>query len=163
MDKKLRYLIIECFRLIQKEVSEKTIEAMVQFLKFAMIGITNTGISYGINIIVLMLMQPLEVPWDYIAGNIIGFILSVLWSFYWNNRLVFVEKEDEHRQFWKSLFKTYIAYGFTGIILNNILSWVWIHGFKISKYIAPLINLLISVPINFILNKVWAFKTEKTK
>lgn len=35
------------------------------------------------------------------------------------------------------------------------------NAFGISKFIAPLINLIISVPVNFIMNKMWAFKTEK--
>ena len=35
------------------------------------------------------------------------------------------------------------------------------NAFGNSKFIAPLINLIISVPVNFIMNKMWAFKTEK--
>ena len=60
----------------------------------------------------------------------------------------------------KALLKTYMAYGFTGIILNNILSFIWIDKVGISKFIAPLINLIVSVPLNFIINKLWAFKSE---
>ena len=44
-------------------------------------------------------------------------------------------------------------------ILNVIwrLVYLWIEILKISKYIAPLLNLTISVPVNYILNKSWAF------
>lgn len=55
------------------------------------------------------------------------------------------------------LLKTYAAYALTGILLNNILSWLWIERFDISKYVAPLINLIISVPLNFVINKLWTF------
>ena len=122
---------------------------------------TNTVISYVLNVLVLLALKPLNVSWDFIAGNMVAFILSVLWSFYWNNRFVFTVQEGQHRSIWKALLKTYVAYGFTGIILNNILSWLWINVLDISKFIAPLINLVISVPVNFIINKMWAFKTEK--
>ena len=69
-------------------------------------------------------------------------------------------QEGQQRSVWKALLKTYLAYGFTGIILNNILSWLWITKFGISKFIAPVINLIVSVPLNFIINKLWAFRAE---
>ena len=60
------------------------------------------------------------------------------------------------------LLKTYISYAFTGILLTNILSYIWIEMMKMSKYIAPLLNLIVSVPINYILNKNWAFQAKNT-
>ena len=56
-----------------------------------------------------------------------------------------------------ALFKTYVSYGFTGLILNNILSVLWVSVLHISKMLAPIINLVISIPINFFMNKLWAF------
>lgn len=161
MDEKLKRLIKRFFKVFHVELADKTAESLVQFIKFGMIGVTNTVISYVLNVLVLLALKPLNVSWDFIAGNMVAFILSVLWSFYWNNRFVFTVQEGQHRSIWRALLKTYIAYGFTGIILNNILSWLWINLFGISKFIAPLINLIISVPVNFIINKMWAFKTEK--
>lgn len=52
----------------------------------------------------------------------VGFAISVLWSFYWNNKFVFTVGNGQKRNLLKALLKTYILYGFTGIILNNILS-----------------------------------------
>ena len=105
-------------------------------------------------------MRPLNAAWDFVAGNVVSFLLSVLWSFYWNNRFVFTAKEGEERFLLSALLKAYISYGFTGIILNNILSWFWIHVLYISKFTAPLINLIISVPLNFVINKFWTFKSK---
>ena len=161
MDEKLKQLIKRFFKVFHVELADKTAESLVQFIKFGMIGVTNTVISYVLNVLVLLALKPLNVSWDFIAGNMVAFILSVLWSFYWNNRFVFTVQEGQHRSIWRALLKTYVAYGFTGIILNNILSWLWINVLDISKFIAPLINLIISVPVNFIINKMWAFKTEK--
>ena len=98
------------------------------------------------------------VNYDYLLGTVISFILSVLWSFYWNNKMVFVQQEGEERSIWKALLKTYISYSFTGLVLNNILLFIWVNIFHISEFIAPIINLLVSVPLNFIINKFWAFK-----
>ena len=137
----------------------------MQFVKFGVVGVTNTVISYTLNVLVLFACAKLHIfeRYDYILGNTIAFLLSVLWSFYWNSRYVFGLEEGEKRAPWKALLKTYISYGFTGIILSNILSYVWIRVFGISKYLAPLINLVVSIPVNFLMNKLWAFKGEKTE
>lgn len=153
-------LLNKICRRFNKNISDQAIESLTQFILFGMIGVTNTVISYLLNIGVLALLSPYNLIWDYIAGNIVAFLLSVLWSFYWNNRVVFTSKDGQRRNLWKALLKAYAAYGFTGIILNNILSWLWITICHISKYIAPLINLIISVPLNFVINKLWTFKDE---
>lgn len=143
--------------IFRRNIEEKRIENIVQFIKFGLVGISNTVVAYLINVLVLLLLREASITFDYIMANIVSFLLSVLWSFYWNNKYVFVAQEGE-RCLVKALLKTYVAYGFTGIILNNIFSWIWIKIFFISKYIAPIINLLVSVPINYLLNKLWAFR-----
>lgn len=140
-------------------VSDKTMGSLVQFIKFGLIGVSNTAISYGLNVLVLFLMKPYDLWWDYIVGNMVAFFLSVLWSYYWNSRFVFTLGEGEQRSHLKALLKTYVSYGFTGIILTNLLSSLWIK-LGMSKFIAPLVNLIISVPLNFVLNKLWAFRSS---
>lgn len=140
--------------------TDKVIDTVVQFIKFCLIGVTNSLIYYGINVFVLTILKPYELAWDYVAGNVVAFLLSVLWSFYWNNKLVFTLQQGQSRSLLFSLAKTYIAYGFTGILLNNLLSYLWIDVLSVSKYIAPLINLIINVPINYMINKWWAFKSN---
>lgn len=130
---------------------------MKQFIKFGMVGVTNTLLSYFLNIATLYLLRDKGLSYDYMIANIVAFLISVLWSFYWNNCLVFETKQGV-RNILKALLKTYISYGVTGIVLNNILSFLWIDVLGISKLIAPMINLIFSVPINFLLNKYWAFK-----
>ena len=98
---------------------------------------------------------------DYIVAQVIAFFISVLWSFYWNRKFVF---EAENEVSWlKALLKTYISYAFTGIFLSNVLLILWVQILHISKLIAPIINLLVSVPLNFILNKFWAFRKDEGK
>jgi len=160
MENRLKAIVLFFLKLIHIKLDEKTIDGLIQFIKFGIVGVSNTLVSYVINIIVLVLLKPMNVSWDYVAGNMVAFLLSVLWSFYWNNRFVFTEQGDKKRSWVKTLLKTYVAYSFTGIVLNNILSWLWIDMLGVSKFIAPLINLIISVPLNFVINKFWAFKTK---
>lgn len=142
-------------------MKKETINKFLQFVKFGIVGLTNNIIFYIFNIFVLWLFHPKNFKWDYIIANIVGFLISVLWSFYWNNKYVFKINNNEKRSPLKTLLKTYIAYGFTGIVLNNLFSYIWIERLGISKYIAPIINLFITVPLNFILNKIWAFRTTE--
>lgn len=150
--------LLAVFKFLRINVGEEAVDSLVQFIKFGLVGVTNTAISYLLNVATLKLLEPYHVAWDYVAGNLVAFFLSVLWSFYWNNKYVFTLKEGETRTVWKTLLKTYVSYGFTGIVLTNILSFIWIVVFGISKYVAPIINLVISVPVNYIINKNWAFR-----
>ena len=131
---------------------------LLQFIKFGIVGISNTLISYILNIGTILILYSAKVNWDIYAGNVVAFILSVLWSFYWNSKYVFKSENCENRVWWKSLLKTYVSYAVSGLVLANILSWLWVDMLDISKFIAPLINLIITVPINFALNKYWAFQ-----
>ena len=145
------------FKIIKKDLTDKTKQTFREFLQFGLVGVSNTIISYLLYVVTLMLVSKSGITFDYIIANIVSWVLSVLWSFYWNNKFVFKKEEGEHRNICKALLKTYISYGFTGLILNNILSVLWVSVFHISKMIAPIINLIVSIPINFFLNKIWAF------
>lgn len=156
--------VIKLFtKITGKEVSQEKYDALMQFVRFGIVGLSNTLISYVLYSGSLIAFKKLDAfpKVDYLIAQIIAFILSVLWSFYWNNKMVFVKKDGEKRSMWKALLKTYVSYSFTGLFLNSILLVLWIDVLGISEFIAPLINLIVSVPVNFLINKFWAFKTEK--
>lgn len=134
---------------------------IVQFLKFGIVGVSNTVIGYLLNVGTILLLRDYEVSWDYIAGNTVSFILTVLWSYYWNSRFVFTQEDGQQRIWWKALLKTYASYALSGIVISNVLSWAWIGLAGISKMVAPLLNLFVTVPLNFFITKYWAFKSEK--
>ena len=132
---------------------------LVQFIKFGIVGVSNTLVSYVLNLLCLFVLDKYDVAYDYVIANTVAFVLSVLWSFYWNERFVFTEKQDSYQSNrLVRLLKMYLSYGFTGIILNNVLSFLWISVLGISKVIAPLINSAVGVPINYVLNKKWTFE-----
>lgn len=150
-------------KILHLKLNEKQWDGLVQFVKFGIVGLSNTIVSYVIYVGALLLFQ--KEGWlpqtDYLVAQVIAFILSVLWSFYWNNRFVFKQEENEERNLLHALVKTYISYAFTGLFLNSVLSLLWVEVFAIPKIVAPIINLIVSVPINFLMNKFWAFKGKK--
>lgn len=139
---------------LSKLRSNPKLEPVVQFILFGLVGVSNTLISY----LIYVLFVSMNV--HFLIANGIGFIVSVLNSFYWNNRYVFINKTGKKRSGLVTLFKTFIAYGFTGILLNSLLLIVLVEKVQVSKYGAPLIVLLVTIPLNFIINKRWSFKVN---
>ena len=151
---------------------------VIQFLKFGLVGVSNTIVSYLIYAIVFAISH------NYFLGNVIAWLLSVLHAYLWQNIFVFKQDQNaEKRVWWKVLLKTYIAYAFTGLFLNNVLLWIWISVIDISKYCGaiiaflsvqgvvltkyefagyagPVLNMAFAIPINFIINKCWAYKQK---
>ena len=157
IEKIYMFFVALLFKIIKKDLTDKKRQTFKEFLQFGLVGVSNTIISYLLYVVTLLLVSKSGVKFDYIIANIVSWLLSVLWSFYWNNKFVFKKEEGEKRNIWAALFKTYVSYGFTGLILNNILSVLWVSVLHISKMLAPIINLVISIPINFFMNKLWAF------
>lgn len=126
-----------------------------QFIKFGVVGVSNTLISYVVYVVLVYFKT------HYIVASIIGFIISVLNAYYWNNKYVFKEQQREQRIWWKTLVKTFVSYAGTGLVLSNVLLIIWVEWAGVSEMLAPILNLLITVPLNFVMNKYWAFKDRE--
>lgn len=134
----------------QTQNKEGILEWGRQFIKFGIVGLSNTIISFAVYYILLYIGV------NYIIANTMGFIISVLNAYYWNNKYVFKSKGDKKSSM-KKLIKTFASYGST-FILSTVLLVVMVDYLNISEIIAPVINLIITIPLNFLLNKFWAFK-----
>lgn len=133
--------------------------SFLQFVRFCIVGVSNTLVSYLVNVLTLWILSGFHLSYDYVIANILAFLLSVLWAYGLSTRFVFDVSKKTKTEKWKTLLKTYASYAVTGLILNNVLSYVWITILHISKFIAPLLNIVFCVPINFLLNKKWAYKS----
>ena len=119
-----------------------------QFFKFGLVGVSNTLISLGTYYLLYF------VGVNYLVANAVGFVVSVLNSYYWNNKYVFKKTQDGHL---KPLFKTFLSYGST-FLLSTVLLFALVQDVGISEVAAPIICIAITTPINFVINKLWAFK-----
>ena len=158
----LYWLFSKAFFAIGREMTDKTFESFMQFVKFCIVGLTNTLISYAIYLVMLIFLKSVKVSddYNYLIAQATQFIISVAWSFYWNNKMVFTLNTGETRSWWWALIKTYVSYSFTGLFLSSVLLYVWIQVFHLSEYVAPIFNLIVSIPVNFLINKYWAFKKK---
>lgn len=65
--------------------------ALVQFIKFGMVGVSNTAISYAVEMLcyyVLFVNTQAEDVKIFIT-SLLSFVVSVTNSYYWNNKHVF--------------------------------------------------------------------------
>lgn len=126
-----------------------------QFIKFCIIGGSNVAVAY------VAYLAALKLTGILFVSTFSGYVFSTLNSFFWNNGWVFKKDEGERRSWVKALARMFFMYAATGIFLNYFLLLVWVKVLGISEIIAPVINSIIGIPINFLVSKFWCFKAEK--
>ena len=152
---------------------------LVQFIKFGLVGISNTLISYGIEMLCYYVLLK-NASFPLLCGllkalgisasgeqvriavvTIIAFLVSVTNSFYWNSRYVFKQEEKRSTaQLIGSYFKTMASYAVTGLLLSPAIK-MWLSNAGTPYWLAALGSLVISIPLNYLLNKFWAFRKTK--
>lgn len=125
---------------------------IIQFIKFGLVGVSNTFVSLAVYYLFLWVNQDL-----YLLGNVAGWVISVANAFFWNNKYVFTSGNAGWKSTLMKLGKTYLSYGIT-FVLSTVLLYLEVDIFCWSAVISPIINLLITIPLNFFLNKFWAFR-----
>lgn len=126
---------------------------MLQFVGFGLIGLLNTVLSYGITNVCYYAFGLHEQ-----ISNLFAFLITVLISYLLNSRFVF---EKDKQPWYLALAKVYASYAFTELILMGVLLFIEERLFGIPHYIATFVNLIITVPLNFLLNKFWAYRKRK--
>lgn len=122
----------------------------MQFIKFGFVGAVNTLTSLAIYYLLVL------IDIDYILSTIIGYVISSIVGYILNKLWVFKSKGDK---VYRSIIKFYVIYGFS-LLLNVGCMYLWINILSLTKYIAPVLTLCITIPFNFIFSKMWVFKSN---
>lgn len=118
----------------------KNRETAVQFIKFGIVGISNTAIGLGTYYFFLY------IGCHYMVANVLSWLISVFNAYFWNNRYVF-----KNEVAWiRSLVKTYLSYGLS-FLSGCVCLYALVEWMGISDKIAPLLTLLLTIPMNFYL------------
>lgn len=126
---------------------------LCQFFKFGIVGIVNTVLSYAVYVLCVLL------GCHYLLANVLGFAVGITNAFYWGNKYVFVEEASKIRCAMLTFLKLCLTYGSTGILLNSLMLYLLVEQCHISSLIAQLACLVITVPLNFLINKFWTYKS----
>lgn len=125
-----------------------------QFIKFAIVGCSNTLINLAVYYLLIY------VGAHYIIAYTCGFLVSVCNAFYWNNKYVFKNKQET--SLIRAFLKVFASYG-SSFLLSIVLMSFMVELLHISSLIAPILKMVITIPMNFVLNKIWAFKDKNVK
>ncbi len=147
----IEQLLLKIFKTDNKD---KTKKDLLQFIKFGLVGVSNTLVAWICYYLFLWIDEDL-----YIVGSVVGGIVSIANAFFWNDKFVFKSNNNDWRSKLKRLGKTYISYGGTSLF-GLFLLWVEVRFLGVSKLLAPPLNLIITIPLNFMLNRNWTFGKE---
>ncbi len=122
---------------------------VTQFVRFGIIGAMNTLLSLGIIYGIIWFW-----PQAYLLGNAVAWVLTVFLSYVLNRRFVF----SAFRQaFWRGAAKCYLSYS-AGLVISSLLLLFWVEGIGLSKTVAPIINVILMVPVNFLFARLFTFR-----
>lgn len=143
-----------------KEMKKDVKNLIFEFFRFGMVGVTNTVISIAVTYGLLFVAGKLCLSsWSpevqMVVSSFLGFSCSFFNAYYWNSKLVF--KKDGTDFFGKSFFKSYFCYFVTWLV-SYIFTTITASQLSISRFWIPLLTLFVTVPLNFLVNKFWAFK-----
>lgn len=119
----------------------------IQIIKFGIVGISNTLISW----IIYFLLIKINV--FYLIANIAAFFCGMLNGFIWNKTWVF--------KVVGSIRKTFIKYALVNLCtlgLSTFLLFVFVNGLGLGKFISQICATLIIILISYFGNRLWTFK-----
>ena len=125
----------------------------MQFVKFGIVGGLNTVLSYAIYFVCI------RMGLHYALANFVAFVITVFISYLLNGTFVFGEGKKQCFDI-KALLRVYASYSITSFFLTTLLLWIEVDIIGLPEEIGPVINLFITVPVNFVLNKFWAYRKK---
>ena len=153
---------------------------LLQFVKFGLVGVSNTLISYVVDLLsyyvlfrdvtifggVVALLGRMGVAATgdqvrVVVATLLSFIAGTVNSFILNDRFVFRAEEKQSRgQLAKAFVRTFLCYALTGLVLAPVMK-VWLQSLGLPYWVVSPITLIVTIPLNFLMNKFWAFAGRK--
>lgn len=151
-------------------------KSLIQLIKFALVGASNTIVDMIVNTVVTFLLNLLfSGGWIVYTAKAIGYACGILNSYVLNSRWTF---RDERRQDARekisfvivNIAVLLISFGLIFVFNNLLHLGDWWMGLGLPEWLTKIIggelfcSLLatcICIPVNFILNKLFVFKGKK--
>jgi len=124
---------------------------LVQFVKFGIVGVSNTALTFIIYTILLKVFG----VW-YLAASAIGFIVGATNGFLLNRRWTFAEHVGD------SL--TPVRWGVVqgcGLVLDEVLLFVLVHQAGLDKLLAQALATVVVTVSTFFANRAWTFRVHE--
>lgn len=123
---------------------------MREFIRFCLVGISNTLINYGIFAI---LLRYLHVP--YLWAGSMGFLAGAIWGFFLNRYFTFQSSAQTKRG-----LPIYLAINLFSLLINLAMQWLAVDFLAIAEIWSQLCGIVVTTFTNFILVKLLIFKPQ---
>jgi putative flippase GtrA len=123
---------------------------LVQFVKFGLVGISNTLIT----LLVYALLWNVLGLW-YVAASAIGFAVGAVNGFLWNRAWTFKGHVGDAL----TPVRWFVVQG-CGLLVNSALIYVFVDGAALGKLIAQAATIVIVTVLTFIANRSWTFRAR---
>lgn len=124
---------------------------VVQFLKFGIVGVSNTLIAFAVYTVLLKVFG----VW-YVAASGIGFAVGAVNGFLLNRRWTFREHVGDPL--------TPVRWAIVqscGLVCNLGLVYLFVHGFGMDKLLGQIPATAIVTVLTFIANRAWTFRMHE--
>jgi len=134
-----------------KEIVIFNIENYKHLIRFAIVGVINTAVDFGIYSLCVGLLHIY-----YMIAQVLGYYAGIINSFILNKFWTFESREINKKttgQFIRFIIVNALSFGaaFLGL-------WLLVDNLSVNKYIAKIITIAISQTINFLGYKLWVFR-----
>ena len=121
-----------------------------QFILFCIVGASNTLITFGVYTLLL------AIGVQYLISTTIGYICGIINGYLWTSKVVFKKKKtiDNATKF--------VVVNVITIAVNTSLMLLWVDVLSIHKLLAQVITVCFTMPLNFILNKIWTYRSKES-
>lgn len=129
----------------------------IQFIKFCFVGASGVLVNLAVFNLTLLVGHEAfgesSTAVKYL-GNALGFVVSVLTNYYLNRRWTFRSNGAIGRELPKFVVVSIVAY-----LANLGVFTVCLTVLDLAPNLSQLIAIATVMPINFVLNKLWSFRT----
>lgn len=125
---------------------------VLKLFLYGIIGLVGTLIHFSVLVLLVELFHL-----EPVLSSSIGFIVTVIVSFYLNRRFTFRTKSNQTTV----TFIKYTVVSCSGFILNSVIMYGAVHILSLHYSIAQAIVVAVLPISNFLLNNYWTFKESK--
>ncbi len=133
-----------------KWIKENIKRELVTMIKYGSVGVMNTAVFSGITFLASLTGV------HYSIYTAIGYIISILFSFYMNNRFTFKENGGEI----KSLLLKFLGVTLSLMLLVQLIQYLFIDVLGTIEIIGIIAGMLFYTVTGYVLNRNFVFKSK---
>lgn len=118
----------------------------VSFLKFCVVGVSNTILS----LIIYWILNMIGI--NYLVSSTIAYLMGIFNGYMLSSRFVYNKKQS-----FNTGVKFFTVYGIS-LLLNLLIMYLLVEVILFDKMIAQAVAVIVNTFFNYIINSVWTFK-----